>query len=125
MFTFEDRGGRHFALRPEGTASLVRYFLENKLFVKGSVHRLFYMGPMFRAERPQAGRFRQFWQIGSEHFGDPSPSADADTVLMVGRILKELESKNLKSKSTLLAIQEVGRNTEKPSSLISKKINLS
>lgn len=89
MFKFTDRGERPYALRPEGTAGVVRFFLEKKLFVKGGIHRLFYMGPMFRAERPQAGRYRQFWQIGSEHFGDPEPSADAGTVLMTAAILKE------------------------------------
>ena len=57
MFTFTDRGDRAFALRPEGTSGVVRHFIENKLFVKGNIHRLYYMGPMFRAERPQAGRF--------------------------------------------------------------------
>ena len=89
MFTFTDRGDREFALRPEGTAGVVRYFIENKLYVKGGIHRLYYMGPMFRGERPQAGRYRQFWQIGSEHFGDSSPTADADTVLMISKILSD------------------------------------
>ncbi len=88
MFTFTDRGGRTFALRPEGTAGVVRFFIENKLSVKGNIHRFFYVGPMFRAERPQAGRFRQFWQIGSEHFGSAEPTADADTVLLVSQILR-------------------------------------
>ena len=89
MFTFSDRGDRNFALRPEGTAGMVRHFIEQKLAVKSGLHRLFYMGPMFRAERPQAGRYRQFYQIGSEYFGDASPAADADTVIMIGRILAE------------------------------------
>lgn len=86
MFTFTDRGERTYALRPEGTAGVVRSFIENSLFAKGGLNRFFYMGPMFRAERPQAGRFRQFWQIGSECFGSPEPSLDADTVLMVAQI---------------------------------------
>lgn len=95
MFTFTDRGERHFALRPEGTASVVRHFIEQKLAVKGGIHRLFYMGPMFRAERPQAGRYRQFWQIGSEYFGSPEPTADAETVLMTAQILKESDRKSV------------------------------
>lgn len=89
MFTFTDRGERSFALRPEGTAGVVRHFIENKLAVKGGPHRFFYVGPMFRAERPQAGRYRQFWQIGSEHFGPSDAAADADTVLLMAKILRD------------------------------------
>lgn len=89
MFTFSDRGERVYALRPEGTAGVVRYFVENELAKKGGIHRLFYMGPMFRGERPQAGRYRQFWQIGSEFFGPSDAVADADTVLMVSMVLKK------------------------------------
>lgn len=89
MFTFTDRGERMFALRPEGTAGVVRHYVENSLWVKSPVQRFYYTGPMFRAERPQAGRFRQFWQIGSEFLGTSDASADADTVLMAARILKE------------------------------------
>ena len=88
MFTFTDRGERTFALRPEGTAGVVRHFVENSLAVKGGPHRFFYVGPMFRAERPQAGRYRQFWQIGSEHFGPSDAVADADTVLMIAQLLR-------------------------------------
>lgn len=88
MFTFTDRGERMFALRPEGTAGVVRHFIEQNLNVQGAVHRLYYMGPMFRAERPQAGRYRQFWQIGSEHFGQSEPSVDADTVRAAADILR-------------------------------------
>jgi histidyl-tRNA synthetase len=87
MFTFTDRGERTYALRPEGTAGVVRYFIENDLAVKAGIHRLSYMGPMFRAERPQAGRYRQFWQIGSEHFGEADAVTDAETVVMVAEIL--------------------------------------
>lgn len=89
MFTFTDRGERTFSLRPEGTAGVVRHFIQENLAVKSGVHRLFYMGPMFRAERPQAGRYRQFWQIGSEHFGQADASADADTVLLAAKILSD------------------------------------
>jgi len=87
MFSFQDRGDRELVLRPEGTASVVRHFIEQSLAVKGGIHRFYYMGPMFRAERPQAGRYRQFWQIGSEYFGSKDPSSDADTVVMVATIL--------------------------------------
>jgi len=88
MFSFSDRGERDFALRPEGTAGVVRHLVENSLWVKSGLQRLFYMGPMFRAERPQAGRYRQFWQIGSEYFGSGDAAADADTVLIGWQILR-------------------------------------
>jgi len=63
MYIFEDRGGRRIALRPEGTASVVRAFIEERMYAKGGYHKLFYEGAMFRYERPQAGRYRQFHQI--------------------------------------------------------------
>ncbi len=88
MFTFTDRGERTFSLRPEGTAGVVRHFVENNLAAKGGLHRFFYIGPMFRAERPQAGRYRQFSQIGSEYFGAGDAAADAETVIMVSQILR-------------------------------------
>ena len=95
MFTFSDRGERDFALRPEGTAGVVRHFIENSLWVQSGLQRLFYVGPMFRAERPQAGRYRQFFQIGSEYFGSPDAAADADTVLIGWRILRGFGLENL------------------------------
>ena len=95
MFTFSDRGERDFALRPEGTAGVVRHFIENSLWVQSGLQRLFYMGPMFRAERPQAGRYRQFFQIGSEYFGSPDATADADTVLIGWRILRGFGLQNI------------------------------
>lgn len=94
MFTFVDRGERTFALRPEGTAGIVRHYIEHSLQAKGGLHRLYYAGPMFRAERPQAGRYRQFWQIGSEYLGPSDPGSDADTVLMVNQIFKEFGLSN-------------------------------
>jgi histidyl-tRNA synthetase len=75
----------------EGTAGVVRHFIEHNLPAQGGVHRLFYVGPMFRAERPQAGRYRQFWQIGAEHFGGSEAAADADMLLMAAQILKDFE----------------------------------
>ncbi|WP_457627765.1 ATP phosphoribosyltransferase regulatory subunit, partial [Persephonella sp.] len=75
MYVFEDRGGRKVALRPEGTASAVRAYIEEKLYAKGGYQKLFYEGAMFRYERPQAGRYRQFHQIGAEIFGVDSPVA--------------------------------------------------
>lgn len=88
MYLFEDRGGRPLALRPEGTAGVVRAYLEHGWDQSASAKKLWYGGPMFRAERPQAGRYREFWQIGAEFFGNPSPQADAETLLLVRDILQ-------------------------------------
>ncbi|MHB9155305.1 MAG: histidine--tRNA ligase [Endomicrobiales bacterium] len=88
MYVFEDRKGRKLALRPEGTASVVRAYLENGLAQQMPLGKFFYTGSMFRYERPQAGRYREFFQIGAEYFGDPSPSADAETILMTWDILR-------------------------------------
>ncbi len=96
MYTFEDRGGESLTLRPEGTASVVRAYVENKLYnPPGSVTKLFYMGPMFRAERPQAGRYRQFYQLGAEVFGSDDPSIDAELILMLSDLLTSLDIKDL------------------------------
>lgn len=80
MFAFEDRDGTQVALRPEGTASVVRAFVENKLYNTPGISKYFYIGPMFRRERPQKGRFRQFTQAGVEVFGSGGPSVDADVI---------------------------------------------
>lgn len=87
MYVFEDRGGRPLALRPEGTAGVVRAYLEHGWDQTAPVKKLFYSGPMFRAERPQAGRYREFWQIGGEYFGNPSSRADAETLFLIQDIL--------------------------------------
>ncbi len=90
MYVFEDKGGRTVALRPEGTASTVRAFIEDRMYAKGGYHKLFYEGAMFRYERPQAGRYRQFHQIGAEIFGVDSPLGDAELIKMVKDILDKL-----------------------------------
>jgi histidyl-tRNA synthetase len=90
MFTFEDRGGRSVTLRPEGTASVVRAFLENNLINDPRYSKVFYSGPMFRAERPQAGRLRQFHQLGVEWFGQDDPLVDFEVISMLNEILSEI-----------------------------------
>ncbi len=90
MFTFEDRKGRSLTLRPEGTASVVRAVVENGLLNLGSPLKLFYFGPMFRAERPQAGRWRQFHQFGVEVFGNKSPESDAEVILLFYDVIGKL-----------------------------------
>ncbi len=91
MYIFEDKGGRKVALRPEGTASAVRAYIEEKMYAKGGYQKIFYEGAMFRYERPQAGRYRQFHQIGAEIFGVESPLADAELIKMVKDILDSLK----------------------------------
>lgn len=80
MYTFEDRGGRSVTLRPEGTAPVVRAFLEHRLFGHGLPQRLWYVQPMFRYERPQAGRTRQFHQFGAESIGSRDPACDGEMI---------------------------------------------
>jgi histidyl-tRNA synthetase len=89
MYTFEDRNGDSLTLRPEGTAGCVRAGIENGLFFN-QVQRLWYQGPMFRHERPQKGRFRQFHQIGVETYGMDGPDIDTETILLSRRIWQEL-----------------------------------
>lgn len=83
MYTFPDKSGNSLTLRPEGTAGVVRAFIEDGLGGDGGAVKLWYAGPMFRYERPQKGRFRQFHQIGAELFGIPGPEADAEVLHMV------------------------------------------
>jgi len=90
MYTFEDKGGRSITLRPEGTAPVVRAFVENGMLAQGLPQKYFYIGPMFRYERPQSGRQRQFHQFGAEIFGSPSPIADAELIIFADKLLKEL-----------------------------------
>ena len=90
MYTFKDRGDRSMTLRPEGTAGTVRSFIEHSLHAQGGVQRLWYNGPMFRYERPQAGRQRQFHQIGVEVLGSADPRADAEVMAIATDILRTL-----------------------------------
>lgn len=82
MYTFKDKGDRSMTLRPEGTAGVVRSFVENKLYGEPDVTKLYYIGPMFRYERPQAGRQRQFHQFGVEAFGAVDPAIDAEVIAL-------------------------------------------
>ena len=93
MFLFEDRKGRVLALRPEGTAGAVRAYIEHRLWTERTYHRLFYEGPMFRYERPQSGRYRQFHQIGAEVFGSESPIADAEIIDISAKVVNSLSVK--------------------------------
>jgi len=91
MYVFEDKGGRVVALRPEGTASAVRAYLEHGVYAKEPFTKWFYVGPMFRFERPQAGRKRQFFQAGCELFGLSQPGADAEVIKTAQEVLRALK----------------------------------
>jgi histidyl-tRNA synthetase len=90
MYTFEDAGGRSLTLRPEGTASVVRAYAEHGLHKAPQPVKLWYLGPFFRQEKPQAGRFRQFWQVGAEAIGSDDPAVDAETIVLLHTLVREL-----------------------------------
>jgi histidyl-tRNA synthetase len=88
MYTFQDRDGSSLTLRPENTASVLRSYIEHRLDQETGLQKLYYIGPMFRRERPQKGRYRQFYQIGAEAIGSDSPAIDAETIEMAVAILR-------------------------------------
>lgn len=98
MYDFKDKGGRHITLRPEGTAGVVRAYIENKLFGPEyqKPYKVYYMGPMFRYERPQSGRLRQFHQIGVEALNSESPQVDAEVIDMALELFKNYGVNNIK-----------------------------
>nr|UAD88938.1 histidine-tRNA ligase [Gracilariopsis chorda] len=93
MYNFKDQGGRNITLRPEGTASIARAFVNHKLYQK-TIQRLWYYGPMFRYERPQNGRQRQFHQLGIECIGSLNPMADAEVIHLAHKLLNQMELNN-------------------------------
>ena len=95
MFSFQSRSGNSISLRPEGTAGCVRAVIQNQLCNRGATQKLWYIGPMFRYERPQKGRNRQFTQIGAEYFNVESAHADAELILMTARLWKNLGLPNI------------------------------
>jgi len=108
MYTFEDRNGDSLTLRPEGTAGCLRACLEHGLLHNQS-HRLWYYGPMFRHERPQKGRYRQFYQLGVETYGMPGPDIDAEMVLLTDRLWKRLGIRDMVE----LQINSLGTSEER------------
>ena len=98
MYTFNDRGGRSITLRPENTASVVRSYLQNKLFAEKSLVKLFYIGSMFRYDRPQAGRLREFHQFGVEALGEKNPAVDSEIILLAVDFLSSLGLNDLNLK---------------------------
>jgi len=96
MFTFDDRDSGSLTLRPEATASVVRAYIEHSLYNEPGIQKLYYFGPMFRRERPQKGRYRQFYQIGAEVLGSEHPSIDAEVLEMLVLLLERLELKEFR-----------------------------
>jgi histidyl-tRNA synthetase len=110
MYSFVDRGDRNLTLRPEGTAPVIRAYIENRMGDKPGEQRLFYIAPMFRYERPQAGRYRQHHQIGVEIIGSSSPETDAELVDMAYTFYSKLGIQNLS-----IAINSLGNNESRAS----------
>ncbi|MCW6658932.1 histidine--tRNA ligase [Aerococcaceae bacterium NML191292] len=110
MYDFYDKGERHIALRPEGTAGVVRAYVENKLFgpEHAKPYKVYYNGPMFRYERPQAGRQRQFTQIGAEVFGSTNPAIDAEAIALTWDFFTELGIENI-----TLYINSLGKTADR------------
>ena len=95
MYTFETKGGESITLRPEMTASVVRAYLENGLTRQPGAMKFWYMGPMFRYDRPQAGRYRQFHQLGVEAIGSPSPVLDAEVIQCAMALFEAVDAQGL------------------------------
>nr|YP_009391948.1 Histidine-tRNA ligase [Acrosorium ciliolatum]ARW60092.1 Histidine-tRNA ligase [Acrosorium ciliolatum] len=108
MYSFQDQGNRNITLRPEGTASIARAFISNQLYINKQLQRLWYLGPMFRYERPQYGRQRQFHQLGIECIGSFSPMADVEVIRLAINILKILQCKTYN-----LEINSIGNTEER------------
>ncbi|MEA2382042.1 MAG: histidyl-tRNA synthetase [Solirubrobacteraceae bacterium] len=96
MYTFEDAGGRSLTLRPEGTAPVARAYLEHGMHTLAQPVKLWYLSSFFRQEKPQAGRFRQFWQVGAEVIGSADPAVDAELIVLLHTILDELGARELR-----------------------------
>ncbi|MBI5118018.1 histidine--tRNA ligase [Candidatus Poribacteria bacterium] len=109
MYTFADRKGRSLTLRPEGTASIVRAYVEHKLYSRQPFSKLYYIGPMFRYERPQTGRNRQFFQIGAEAIGSSSPLIDFEIIEVANSFFRSIGFKKL-----VLILNSLGCSKDRP-----------
>jgi histidyl-tRNA synthetase len=109
MFTFEDQGGRSLTLRPEGTASVARAYIEAGMHKDPQPVKLWYVGPFFRQERPQKGRYRQFTQIGAEAIGSEEPSVDAEVIVLLHEYLQQIGTKGVRLKLSSLGNPDTRR----------------
>ena len=112
MYSFYDQGKRNITLRPEGTAAIARAYISNKLYNNNSLQKLWYMGPMFRYERPQSGRQRQFHQLGIEYIGNNNALADVEVINIANNLLKRLKYSNFRIELNSLGTQ-IERNKYK------------
>ena len=112
-YDFKDRGDRNLTLRPEGTAGIVRSFIENKLYANSLPLKAWYFGPMFRYERPQAGRYREFYQFGFEAFGSNDPMMDAEVIGIIVNLFNILGLKGIKVNINTLGDKESRENYRK------------
>ena len=119
MYTFEDRDGASLTLRPECTASVIRAHIEHRLDQQPGLLKLFYMGPMFRRERPQKGRFRQFYQIGAEAIGSDSPAVDSEVIELAVEILSRAGLQEFR-----LLVNSVGCSECRPKFMASLRVEL-
>jgi histidyl-tRNA synthetase len=106
MYTFRDRSGDSLTLRPEATASMARAYLEHNLYTRDPVAKLYFIGPMFRHERPQKGRYRQFYQIDVEIFGVAHPMADAEVMVMLMEFFKRISLENVELQINTLGCED-------------------
>ena len=106
MYTFDDEGGQSLTLRPEGTAPVCRAYLDHGMHKLPQPAKLWYLSSFFRRERPQAGRFRQFWQIGSEAIGSDDPAVDAESILLLAELLEAIGSRGLRLRLSSLGTPE-------------------
>jgi histidyl-tRNA synthetase len=111
MYTFDDRDGRSVSMRPEGTASAVRAYIQEALWNREPVTRWYYLGPMFRHERAQRGRLRQFHQVGAEVFGIAEPTIDAEMIAMLAALFGEL---GLGTGAVTITVNSLGEAEERP-----------
>jgi histidyl-tRNA synthetase len=109
MFTFEDQGGRSITLRPEGTAGVCRAYVEHGMHKQPQPVKLWYWGPFFRYEAPQAGRFRQFTQVGIEAIGSDDPSLDAESILLLSELLRRAGARGVRMRLSSLGTPETRR----------------
>lgn len=113
MYKFEDKKGRQFALRPEGTAPVVRSYIENSLQMKPNASKLYYIAPMFRYDRPQKGRYRQFYQFGIENIGSENPYYDSEVIAMGYVFLKKLGLQNFNLEINSIGCSTCSKNYDK------------
>ncbi len=106
MYTFDDGGGRSITLRPEGTAPICRAYVEHGMHKLPQPVRLWYLGPFFRYERAQAGRYRQFWQVGAEALGSDDPAVDAESIALLASLLEEVGVREVRLRLSSLGTPE-------------------